>query len=584
MARPPEVVEKVRQARWGDEPGTYSDGRHWKRSRESEAQARVVTLPSTPAHVAYAVEPTWAFPHWVQYLNERVTEFLLRPGYGFMAIEASVRHGKSWHISKFTPAWYLGLHPSHHWLHVSYSKDFARRWGTEVRDIHRTHGERLFGSRVARGYELAQDWRILYRPELHADSVPSPERLYLPDLTEGWTLGGGMRSVPRGGQITGGDAHVICLDDPIKDEQEADSKSARNALWGFYQRRLRPRLEPNGKILLVMSRWNTDDIVGRLFDKMEEDEDADQWERIHLKAIAEPRRDEMEQARRELADDAAIEAWLEQWRDELGRKAGEALWEERYPRAALLQTKASVGSRAWSSNFQQEPKDAEGDKFPKDAWRFAVPYGATMAPVEVLRVPKRADLEFVRRFDLAASTKASGDRTATALLAMDRQGRTYVLDVEADRMTADKKKSWAAQKLLADEARWGTGRVDNVLEQEPGSAGKDVADEWVAEVFAGHKGRAETTGADKVLLAEPFSSQVLDNNVYIVMRQREDGTWTMPTWYADFVDEAEEFPGGTHDDEIDAASKAYLDLVKKWAVRRKSKGKVTTAADVHIGR
>jgi predicted phage terminase large subunit-like protein len=442
------------------------------------------------------------------------------------------------------------MFPHRHWLQVTYGLDLARKWGAEARDIMAEHGPDIFGTRVGPGYRLAQSWR-----------------LWVPDPDGKWELAGGMRSVPRGGQITGTDAHIIGIDDPIKDEQEADSKGKRDALWAFYQRRLRNRLEPNGKVMLTMSRWNTDDLAARLRDRMDEDEDADRWEVIHLKALAEPTHAELEEAKDTL-DDEQFADWLESWRDPIDRKHGESMWPERYTEAHLRQIKASVGIRSWSANFQQEPTDETGGMFPKGAWKW----------IPEDQLPAKNRLELVRRWDLAGSESSTADWTAGSLLAMDADANVYVIDIRRDRLRPDKKRDFGRNTAAEDEVDWGTGKVRHVLEKEPGASGVDVSDQWLRDVFAGHNARAAPSSAKKEVLAEPFSAQVLAGNVFVVQRRRPDGSWTAPLWYPDFADESEAFPHGGHDDMIDTASKAYLDLVKLWETRRKRKIRTTSVA------
>lgn len=509
--------------------------------------ARLVTAPITPAHLAFATgRGLWAFPSWLEYLNDEVTDFLLDPEPGFLAVEVPVRHGKSEFISINVVAWYLGMFPQRRVLMTSYSHDLIKGFSAAARDKLAEFGPSLFGVTTI---GKANEWRVT---DLEGHPL---------------ALGGNpsCRAVSRGGQITGSGGDLIVIDDPIKDAGEADSKLARNQLWTWYTRTLRNRLEPTfgGKIILVMARWHDDDLAARVFDKKYASELADQWRRIHLPAIAEPSPDEEEQAR-----EAGVVIDLSEWRDELGRKRGEALWPERYSRDRLLQIQASVGPLGWSSNFQQRPSSAEGGMFPRHKW------GA------VNEWPKECDL--VRRWDLAA-TEGGGDWTAGTLLGLDRRKNTYVIDVTRGQFGPSELEEWVREVVATDARTYGRARVHHVLEQEPGSSGKIVVDRWKRDLFAGHSVESKGTSANKERMAQPMAGQQNAGNVHLVRRIREDGSYGPAPWWDDFVDESADFPRGAHDDMIDAASKAYLDLVARFDKKSKSKTRTTSVANRRIG-
>ncbi len=145
------------------------------------------------------------------------------------------------------------------------------------------------------------------------------------------------------GPITGKGADVLVIDDPVKNAEEAYSPVQREKLWEWYQSTAFTRLEPNGAIILVMTRWHEDDLAGRLL-KLE----PGLWEIVSLPALAE-------------ADDL------------LHRAEGEALWPERFPVEQLLEKKKSVGSYWWSAMYQQRPVPIEGGFFKNDWLQFFDP-------------------------------------------------------------------------------------------------------------------------------------------------------------------------------------------------------------------
>lgn len=488
-----------------------------------------LTAPASPAFVAYRAHgKAWAFPKWLQYVNKRVTEFLLDPGSRFLAIEAPVRHGKSWYGSQAVPVWFLGMFPDRHVLLASYSDTLAKKFGREARDIMAEHGQAMFGPELA------------LSKEAHAASY--------------WQVAGGgsMRSVSLGGTITGTGAQLIILDDLFKDAKEADSKLQRDNVWEWYQRTLRTRLEPGGKIILIMSRWHEDDLTGRLLGSP--NFEGDDWERIHLPAIAEPAPWEVE-----AAANAGTTIDLATWRDVIDRAYGEALWPERWPLEALMRSRAAVGPVGWASNFQQVPVAPGGDTFPRSKWQTATSVS-------------RAGLDLVARIDLAATEKTSGDYTAMGLVGRDKRGNTYVIDVRRGRFSSGDAEEFVRSTAAEWTDTWGD--IHFRIEQEPGSAGKTVAQNYIRDVLGGYSAEARPSTKAKYLNAQPLAGQQQAGNVYLLRSTTADGRSVQASWWPDFLEEAAMFPKGSHDDMVDVVANAYNDLFERWQKRKKQKAKV----------
>ncbi len=88
------------------------------------------------------------------------------------------------------------------------------------------------------------------------------------------------------------------------------------------------------------------------------------------------------------------------------------------------------------------------------------------------------------------------------------------------------------------------------IEQEPGASGKNTIDHYVRMVLQGYSARGDKVTGKKIQRANPFAAQVQAGNVKLVR-----GVWNKA-----FLDEAELFPDGAHDDMIDAASGAFAKL------------------------
>ncbi len=398
-------------------------------------------------------------------------------------IEVSVRHGKSELCSRWTPSWYIGTHPDHRIILATHEADFAGTHGRFVRDTLAEHGPDMFGVRVSPKSEARNRWDIDGRA-------------------------GGMLTVGVGGSPIGRGANLMIIDDPFGSYEDAMSPLKRKRVREWWTGTMASRVEPNGCVVLIMARWHDDDLAGYL-----QREDGDNWDVVHLPAIADS------------ADDP------------LGRSIGEPLWPERWDLDELAKKKRTVslefGDTVWSAQYQQRPKAPTGGMFPEDRWTFApaVVHGTT---------------GWVRRWDLAASEDA-GDWTAGVLMGRQPDGRTVVADVVRGRWGADDVRTQITSAAATDPA--GT-RI--VIPQDPGQAGKDQAQQLV-RMLAGYLVDIERESGSKEVRAGGWSAQQRARNVVLV-----EGAWNGP-----FVAEHAMFPLGTHDDQVDAASGALNRLVAK---------------------
>ena len=81
-----------------------------------------------------------------------------------------------------------------------------------------------------------------------------------------WSLSGGHQNylaTSPSGTATGFGANIMILDDVIKNSMEAYNSNIKQALWDWFTGTMLSRLEEHGKIIIVMTRWATDDLTGR---------------------------------------------------------------------------------------------------------------------------------------------------------------------------------------------------------------------------------------------------------------------------------------------------------------------------------
>lgn len=156
----------------------------------------------------------------------------------------------------------------------------------------------------------------------------------------------------------------------------------------------------------------------------------------------------------------------------------------------------------------------------------------------------------VRSWDLAATEPTKGrdpDWTAGAKMGIDDSGICYLMDMIHFRATPREVESTIKQTAIIDGYD-----VAIRMEQEPGSSGKSLIDHYAREVLNGWDFRGVPATGDKVTRANPFSAACERRGVKLVR-----GNWIGP-----FLDELTVFPGGSHDDEVDAGVNAFAELTQ----------------------
>jgi len=458
--------------------------------------------------------------YYVAELLEQVELYITtqgREGIGRLMIFEPPQHGKSEQVSRIFPAWLLGRNPDMRIILTSYAASLAEKH-----------------SRAARNYVMDKRFAALFGSQSTADT---PVELSMDSKSvSGWSLaaphrGGLIASGVQGG-ITGNPAHLLIIDDPFKDREEAESATRRELVDDWYKSSAYTRLQKGGAVVVMHTRWHQDDLAGRLLKRMASDSlMADQWTVVFLPALA--LKPEEYATRTGELDGLLKKGIYIPESDPLGRAPGEALWPEERSSEFLARAMFNVGAYDATALYQQMPMNREGNLF-KRAW-FSV----------VHALPPGCRL--VRYWDKAA-TEGGGDFSSGTLMAMSPDRRFFVVDVTRGQW------SWGARNQIirqtAELDRKKYGHVSIWLEQEGGSGGKESAEVSVKEL-AGFRARADRVSGDKVVRAGPLASQAEIGNVYLLY-----GDWDIEGW----LEEICSFPGAKHDDRVDAASGAFNKL------------------------
>jgi predicted phage terminase large subunit-like protein len=396
------------------------------------------------------------------------------------------RHGKTELATKRLSAWYSGKHPDHD-IAVAMATDLlATDSGADVRAIMTsTQYRQVFPSFRLRKGGTAKD------------NIQTVQ-------------GGRLVFVGRGGQLNGRGAHLLLVDDLYKDAAEARSQTIRDQAWDWLVKVALFRRMGKKLTILTMTRWHSDDIIGRLTDPENPHYDAVEakaWKIIRLPGIAE--------------DD-----------DVLGRKPGEALWPERFSAEYLLsaQRRDPLG---FAALVQQRPSVADGVLFRRESIQY---YRPSELP---------DDLRIYASSDHAVGTKQRNDPSCLLKVGVDRQNNIYLLECDWRRMASDV----ATEAMLT----MAGGNMKPLLWwAERGHISQSIGPflrKRMLETGIYINIREVTPAADKEQRAQSIAARVAMGKVFFP----KDATWAEKA-----VNEMMAFPNGTHDDFVDAL--AYIGL------------------------
>jgi len=394
-----------------------------------------------------------------------------------LIINTPPRHGKSQMVSVEFPTWLLGNHPEKKIVLSSYAQDLSMSHSKMSRArMQSEEYQAIFDTRIADGEAAANEWK---------------------------TARGGMyKAVGVGGGLTGRGADCLLIDDPTKDFQEAHSATIRENVWNWFWSVAYTRLHPGAAVVILMTRWHTDDLVGRLLEPerikaMEVSDEESRWEVINLPAMSH--------------GDG----------DVLGRPHGEALFPERYPVDRLKSIKASVGSYVWSALYDGNP----------------VVRGGNYIPVGNLQIVDAAPdgLRWVRFWDLATSEKKTSDHTSSIAAAFGPDGMLYLRD------WIDGQWEWPVARSRIKQ----TAELERIPIGVEAVAGFKTAFANLIEVLPPYITCREY-GADKDKLTRALP--------WIAMVDRSKVSLVRAEWNMDFIMQAEQFPAGKLDDGVDSVS------------------------------
>ena len=230
-----------------------------------------------------------------------------------LIINMPPRHTKSEFASYLLPAWFLGKYPDKKIIQTAHTAELAVGFGRKVRNL-----------------VNSADYKAVFpNVSLQSDSKAAGR----------WNTnqGGDYFAIGVGGAVTGKGADLLIIDDPHSEQEGASADiNVFNRTYEWYTSGPRQRLQPNGSIVVVMTRWHNKDLTGQVVDASVKRGGADQWEVIELPAIM---------------------------------PSGNPLWAEFWKMEELQALKAELPNSKWMAQYQQDPTSEEGALVKREWWQ-----------------------------------------------------------------------------------------------------------------------------------------------------------------------------------------------------------------------
>jgi predicted phage terminase large subunit-like protein len=319
----------------------------------------------------------------------------------------------------------------------------------------------------------------------------------------------GFREAMAFTSMTGARGDRVILDDPLSAD-DANSEAALRAAELTFTEALPTRVNNDrSAIVVIMQRLHERDTSGIILDR------GLGYTHLCLPMRFEPDRRCVTPY---ITDPRTVE-------DEL-------LFPERFPESAVADLEKTMGSYASAGQLQQRPAPRGGGMFKREWFTVvdAEPVGC----------------KWVRGWDLAATANDKAAYTAGVKIGRAPDGRFYIADSRRIQGSAAD-----AERLIVNTASQDGQSVIGSIPQDPGQAGK-AQSQYLIRQLAGYAYKASPESGDKETRALPLAAQAEAGNVLLIRGE----------WNRDFLAELETFPMGKFKDQVDAATRAFSELVK----------------------
>lgn len=449
---------------------------------------------------------------------KQLDDFIADPKRTRLIISVGPRRGKTELVSLRLPAYLFGKNPNLNIINASYADTLAKDLNLKLqRIIESTEYKNVFPDvRLAGNKDtkniIKSDGTKYSRTANHFDIVG---------------FEGSYTSTGVGGGLTGRGADIFLIDDPFKDWAEANSPVTRKAVQEWYASVALTRLTPNGKMIIIHTRWHEDDLIGHLLSEAEADKDADQFEVICL-------------PEEWTAENKYIHP-LDPRTEE-----GEILWPDRYNQHWVKVRKKSTGTAIWESLYQQNPTSSANAIFQPKWFNY------------YKTVPSEIDY-YIASWDCSFKDLKSSDYVAGTVWAVKGSNK-YLVHIEHDQMGIIKtiesmlkvNKLFKLRATLVEDKANGTAVIEMLKDKVPAILAIQATDSKLS--------RAQSVvpqfEAGNIWLPDKYSKE---NQVHCqTVLEKLD---TIVNEFKKFMN------GGKHDDIVDSTVQMlqYIGSKTKWA-------------------
>ena len=390
-----------------------------------------------------------------------------------LIINMPPRHTKSEFASYFLPAWMIGNYPELKIIQATHTAELAVNFGRKTKNLIDSESyQKLFTTRLQEDSKAAGRWNT--------------------------SKGGEYFAVGVQGAVTGRGADLLIIDDPHS-EQDVNSPNAFEKTYEWYTSGPRQRLQPGGRIILVMTRWSKKDLTQMLLNAQRE-EKADQWEVIEFPAIM---------------------------------PSGQPMWPQYWKLEDLEAVKASAGVNKWNAQYMQNPTSDEGAIIKREWW---VDWPHEEMPM-IQHVIQSYDTAFLKKqtADYSAITtwgvfRETEDSPQSLILLDSLKGRYEFPELK--RLAYDQYLYWKPETILVEAKAAGLPLIAELRRQ-----GLPVAD------------YSPNRGQDKHARVNSVAPMFESGRIYAPKNQE---------FAQEVIEECAAFPYGDHDDLVDSTTQAIM--------------------------
>ena len=406
------------------------------------------------------------------------------------------QHGKSYSVTESLPSWFLGRNPDLRCIVTGYNADIAEKFGDKNRQLVKQHGKDLFGIEISD----SQDNKTLWDLAQHE---------------------GGMLSTGILGSLTGNGGALIIVDDPFKNEEEANNPELREKVYRNFASCILAgarggKAGVGNAVIVIHTRWHDDDLIGRL-------EKLGGWTIINVPAV---------------------------WKSEygidklLGRKVGQTLCPELgFDEKWAVEMERTLGKKMFNTLMQGKPYVEGGNIVKREYIRY---YDKNSLPTNFEELTLSCDLTF-------GGTKSNNDPYCMTLWGRNKADH-YLLKIY------DKKASFieTLRTIRVICGEYPELRRKLVEKKANGQATIDMLGREIGG-FTPYDPK-NTSKENRLQSVVPYFE---GGNVYFPC---ED---LMPN-IEDYVSQLLRFPNATHDDFVDTISQYLLNYEYRYS------GKINT--------